>query len=509
MRKYILATILILIGVIFLIYNYVANTQSYYTDTIFSKEAKAFDDNFSSFITGVESNIHSLQNSFSNTDKIIDTTFIKDSLFPLIEKDPYLISIALISNTNKLAIKKDGKSVILAVDSTKKMDVVRWQRFENNKLIGSWHESFEERINKTTWFNELKKIPNQIQWLLRANLSEVNKDSIQNELFYAGYSYPTNEGSNLILMEFSRKNLLEKFKINPNSDYFNFLIKTNKDEWIDLTSLNKGNDSLKDSKIKHFKKFDKNNANTFSFKFKDDTYWNSFKKFTKEAGIQFYLLTISEKDLKKVGINNNSDLLKKIALFLILLGGIILLTKKHFFYRTSKRISIPSAKEILLEDENRYLEFKSSTRWDYRQEKTNPELEKVILKTLAAFGNTDGGILLIGVDDDKNIIGLEKDFNTLKKSTQDYYEIHLRNILHNMMGVKYVSENIRMQFETCENKNEICIIKVMAADEPIYLKFKNKNGHTEEKFFVRSGNSSQEINSIAEINDYINSRFKK
>ena len=220
-------------------------------------------------------------------------------------------------------------------------------------------------------------------------------------------------------------------------------------------------------------------------------------------------MTISEKGLKKVGINNNSDLLKKIAFFLILLGGIILMTKKRFFYRTSKRISIPSAKEILLEDENRYLEFKSSARWDYRQEKTNPELEKVILKTLAAFGNTDGGILLIGVDDDKNIIGLEKDFNTLKKSTQDYYEIHLRNILHNMMGVKYVSENIRMQFETCENQNKICIIKVMAADEPIYLKFKNKNGQTEEKFFVRSGNSSQEINSIAEINDYINSRFKK
>ena len=67
--------------------------------------------------------------------------------------------------------------------------------------------------------------------------------------------------------------------------------------------------------------------------------------------------------------------------------------RKRFFYRAN-RMKIPSVKEILTEEENRYLEFKSSLRWDYRQEKVNPELEKVIMKTIAAFGNTDGGILL-------------------------------------------------------------------------------------------------------------------
>jgi hypothetical protein len=50
---------------------------------------------------------------------------------------------------------------------------------------------------------------------------------------------------------------------------------------------------------------------------------------------------------------------------------------------------------------------------------------------------------------------------------------------------------------------------VFAAKEPLYLKIKNKNGILEEKFYVRSGNSSQEIISIAEINEYINTRFKK
>ena len=509
MRKYILAVALITTGVVLLVMNYTTTNQTTYSDTVFLNESKVFDKNFESFLNSVTTNIKSLQQNFDRENKIKDSVFIKGHLFTFLEQDPYLISIVLVKNSTKLGIKKDGKSIILAIDSTKNLDIVQWQRFENNKLIGSWLESFEKEINKTAWYTDLKKTPNQIQWLLRARVNENKKDIISNELFYAGYFYHSEKSENLILLEFSRTDLLKKIDINPKIDYFSLLMQSNKNEWFDLTNLNSSNDSLKISKLKHFKKFENSIDGRFSFRFNDENYWNSFKRLPKETGLQFYLLTISENDLKVDKTIINLNTLNKLALFLILIGGFILLVKKRFFYRSSKRIKIPPVKEILLEDENRYLEFKSSLRWDYRQEKTNPELEKVILKTLAAFGNTDGGILLIGVDDDKNIIGLEKDFKTLKKSTADYYEIHLRNILHNMMGVKYVSKHIRMQFETCDNQHIICIIKVLAADEPIYLKFKNKNGQIDEKFFVRSGNSSQEIDSIAEINDYINTRFKK
>ena len=354
----------------------------------------------------------------------------------------------------------------------------------------------------------LKKNPNQIQWLLKTRSEENSKDSNLQELFYAAYYYPSEQGENIILFEFSHADFLGKFDINPVNEEFGFSIRSNKGKWINLLGFKKENDSIQLIRLNHFKKFDHSKSGTYSFKYKDDTYWNFFKHFEERIGIQYYLLTISEKALKNNVQGKKSDFLTKIALLLLLTGAAILLIKKRFFYRTSKKIMIPPAKEILLEDENRYLEFKSSARWDYRQEKTNPELEKVILKTLAAFGNTDGGILLIGVDDDKNIIGLEKDFKTLKKPTADFYEIHLRNILHSNMGVKYVSNNIRMQFETIDSQKIICIIKVIAANEPAFLKFKNKNGQTEEKFFVRSGNSSQEIVSIAEINDYINTRFK-
>ncbi|MCK5638721.1 MAG: ATP-binding protein, partial [Flavobacteriaceae bacterium] len=355
------------------------------------------------------------------------------------------------------------------------------------------------------WFIELKNSKEQIKWFFEINKTN---DSKKEELFYSGFTYPVENSKNTILMEFSRLKLLENFNLNNKFEHVNLWIASDQNELINLASGDNKKDSLQISTFEHFKKFEKIDSESFNFKYKNEVYWNSFKRFPSKIGIQYYLLTIPEKDIQSSNSSIYTNLLKWVSILLIFGGIILIFIKKGVLSRLSK-IEMPSVKEILNEDENRYLEFKSSSRWDYRQEKTNPELEKVVLKTLAAFGNTEGGILLIGVDDDKKIIGLENDFNTLKKSTADFYEIHLRNLIHNAMGVKYVSNFIRMQFENCEDEKMICKIKVLPTNEPIYLKFKNKNGQVEEKFFVRSGNSSQEINSIAEITDYINTRFKK
>src|ERR1019366_8408678 len=45
------------------------------------------------------------------------------------------------------------------------------------------------------------------------------------------------------------------------------------------------------------------------------------------------------------------------------------------------------------------VEFKSSARWDVKQNTQNKAMEQIIVKTVAAFLNAEGGTLLIGVDD--------------------------------------------------------------------------------------------------------------
>ena len=63
-----------------------------------------------------------------------------------------------------------------------------------------------------------------------------------------------------------------------------------------------------------------------------------------------------------------------------------------------------------------------------------------------------------------------------------------------------------MQFPEFEGKT-ICSIQVKASGNPVFLKTRNKQGTETEKFYVRSGNASQEISSLKEVNEYINIRF--
>ena len=522
MRKYILGSIISGIGIALLLSTVFQNKSSEYPETVFIKESTYFKTDFTTFLKTTNDNIINLKDAFADTSKIKNINYTETYFLNYIKKNPYLLSVVFIQNMHKAAVKRESKSYIIALDSNKKAEIVHWKRIKNGKTISEWKESFSETINKTSWYKSLVKYPNEIQWFFDISKDITSDYKTDNELFYAGVYYKTNSTNNVILLRFSRLSLLKYFSAYSKFDKVNLLIETTDGKKMDLGTgitetfkeIDKSKNNIIDStaiiRLDHFNKFSKLDSGTFSFNYKGEVYWNSFMRFGTRSGIKYYLLSIPQKEINKE-INSKSKFIYYIALslLLIIIGGGIFFIRREYFY-TRKRYRFQSVAEILNnEDENRYLEFKSSLRWDYRQEKVNPELEQVIIKTICAFGNTDGGILLIGVDDDKNILGLEKDFNTLKKPNADFFEIHLRNILHTLLGVRYVSKHLRMNFEELEENKIVCSIKVFAADEAIFLKTKNKNGQTIEKFYVRSGNSSQEIKTISEINDYINSRFKK
>ncbi|MGB5322353.1 helix-turn-helix domain-containing protein [Lutimonas sp.] len=517
MRKYILSIILVISGLVILIANYTSKNNPTYSESTFADQAQKFDQIFDLFTNQVKEHVFSIKNQYSDTLKIKDSISNKRTFLDLLNSNNSLNSVGLFQGDYKFVARKENSSFIFASDSLANFGVVKWQRFKGDKIISSWYESFDESIYNTPWYKELIEQSNQIKWYLRRK-SKLNSPDEGQEFFYAGYSYLVNGIKTVLVFEFSKDNLFKEFnissgKINPRLSFMNL---DGKELHLNTEEEQKFGDSLQSQIIvdslqiniaRHFANFKEVPQGTFNFTYKNQIYWNSFKRLANDSGIQYYLYTVPNNQL----ISGNAIILGRLGLWiglaLMILGSFLLLIRKRFFY-IPNRMKIPSVQEILKEEENRYLEFKSSLRWDYRQEKVNPELEKVIMKTIAAFGNTDGGMLLIGVDDDKNLLGLEKDFQTLKKTDADYYEVHLRNIMHKLMGVKYVSNYIRTEFEMVEDQKLICKIKVLSAKEPLYLKYKNKNGQVEEKFYVRSGNSSHEIESIAEINDYINSKFK-
>jgi uncharacterized protein with ParB-like and HNH nuclease domain len=106
--------------------------------------------------------------------------------------------------------------------------------------------------------------------------------------------------------------------------------------------------------------------------------------------------------------------------------------------------------DTIAEGEHDALEFKSSLRWDTEFHSTNKILEEVVLKTISAFNNSwgDGGKLIIGVDDDQNVLGLEGDYSTLNDgSDKDAFEIHLRNLINQQWNVEYAASNLTVSFE--------------------------------------------------------------
>lgn len=153
-----------------------------------------------------------------------------------------------------------------------------------------------------------------------------------------------------------------------------------------------------------------------------------------------------------------------------------------------------SVKEFIMEGESEFIEFKSSLRWDIRKNQVNKELESKIMKTISGFMNSNGGVLLIGVDDDGNILGLENDFLSFnKKQDRDGFELQITSLIKKYIGNEYL-KNYNINFEEIEEKIVCKIVVPTRCKKPVYFK--------EGEFYIRAGNSTPPLN-MKDANEYI------
>lgn len=158
-----------------------------------------------------------------------------------------------------------------------------------------------------------------------------------------------------------------------------------------------------------------------------------------------------------------------------------------------------SAIHLIAEGENQFVEFKSSLVWDYYQQRANKNLSEPVMKTLAAFMNTRGGTLLIGVNDQGEILGLEQDFSTFRKKDADGFELAFNAAFNTLLGVQN-RQFVEVSFPQV-NERIICVVQVRPAQGPVYL------GHQgQEAFYIRAGNATQAM-SVSQAADYIRGHF--
>jgi hypothetical protein len=141
--------------------------------------------------------------------------------------------------------------------------------------------------------------------------------------------------------------------------------------------------------------------------------------------------------------------------------------------------------ELISESESVDLEFKSSLRWDYHQRRRNEALELAAIKTLVAFLNTDGGTLIIGVKDDGDVLGLDKDYRTLGRKNRDGFGLYLTQLVSDRLGVRFC-QYIHPTFHDISGC-DVCKIDVEISPEPVYV-------GEDATFYIRTHNSTQKLN---------------
>jgi ActR/RegA family two-component response regulator len=157
--------------------------------------------------------------------------------------------------------------------------------------------------------------------------------------------------------------------------------------------------------------------------------------------------------------------------------------------------------DLIAKGESEVLEFKASARWDTRTEKINKDLEKVVIRTVASFLNSEkGGRLLIGVDDNGMIVGIEPDCQTLQRKDLDGYESYLTSLLLGAFG-KDLSLSLSIMFHQTD-EGDIC--EILARPSPRAVFVSDEKG---EHLYVRTGNSTRLL-STREAIEYSKVRWK-
>ena len=151
---------------------------------------------------------------------------------------------------------------------------------------------------------------------------------------------------------------------------------------------------------------------------------------------------------------------------------------------------------LIKKGESDNLEFKSTLRTNLHINDFDKKIEHATLKTIVAYLNSKGGILLVGVNDKGEVIGIEKD----NFQTNDKLNLHFTNLLKNTIGNQYLPL-INFELVKIDGKH-VLRIDCKKSDRPVFLKV------DEEEFFIRNGPSSVKLTG-SELVNYIERRFKK
>ena len=151
-------------------------------------------------------------------------------------------------------------------------------------------------------------------------------------------------------------------------------------------------------------------------------------------------------------------------------------------------------KALISSGEGNRVEFKSTLRWNLKTDRAEKAIDKAWLKSIAAFLNTDGGMLLVGVEDKGDILGIGAD----NFDNEDKFLMHVSNRIQEHVGLEHAGF-VRYQLVPVDNQ-KVLLVECQPSPSPVFLKFSK-----EEEFYIRVGPGSRRL-STSEVVAYVTHR---
>ncbi|MHC4386599.1 MAG: AlbA family DNA-binding domain-containing protein [Planctomycetota bacterium] len=214
-----------------------------------------------------------------------------------------------------------------------------------------------------------------------------------------------------------------------------------------------------------------------------------------------YILAEAEMLSELIKTRRNFAIISLISFAIVLIATVFLWRR---YQRDIEQSTLPPAVNEMTDDkvlqaiaagEDDRLEFKSTLRWNLRTNKPDKAMEIACLKTMAAFLNSEGGTLLVGVEDDGNILGIGAD----QFPNEDKFLLHFNNLINQHLGLE-TTDSFSFDIRHLET-GDIMIVDCLPSPAPVYVTHDKK-----EDFYVRVGPGTRPLTTRDAL-EYIRNHF--
>lgn len=154
-------------------------------------------------------------------------------------------------------------------------------------------------------------------------------------------------------------------------------------------------------------------------------------------------------------------------------------------------------RSLIRKGESKELEFKECLSLDVKKQTKEQYIETAVFKTVVGFLNTNGGILLVGVDDRLGVPGVTREIEMFHKNSSDKFLLHVKNGMKIRIGEQFYPY---IEYRLVDvDGSPVLYIECERGQTPCYMDGKD--------FYVRTNPATDKLEG-PKLVEYVNAHFK-